>query len=126
MIENKEQVNLRPGFMVLVYPVILFDTAIESGTRENLIGAAAQPALIDHFSNEKHVTAATPPSFLVHAADDDVVPVKNSLVFFNALLVAHVKASMHIFQSGGHGFGFNDPNTKWFDWCRNWLKENGF
>jgi acetyl esterase/lipase len=128
VIDNKEQINLRPDFMVLVYAVILFDTAIASGTRENLIGAAAQPALIDHFSNEKHVTANTPPAFLVHAADDDVVPVKNSLVFYNALLNANVKASMHIFQSGGHGFGLDNPNNKdkWFDSCRNWLQENGF
>ncbi|WP_211345678.1 alpha/beta hydrolase [Paraflavitalea soli] len=128
VIDNKEQIDLRPDFMVLVYSVILFDTAIESGTRENLIGAAAQPALLNQFSNEKHVTANTPPAFLVHAADDDVVPVKNSLVFYNALLAANVKASMHIFQSGGHGFGLDNPNNKdkWFDSCRNWLRENGF
>jgi acetyl esterase/lipase len=126
VIENKEKINLRPDFMVLVYPVILFDTAIASGTRENLIGEHAPDSLQRLFSNEKHVTAATPPTFLVHAADDDVVPVKNSLVFFNTLQEAHVKSSMHIFQSGGHGFRIDDPQYKWFDWCRNWLKENGF
>ncbi|ASZ13490.1 prolyl oligopeptidase family serine peptidase [Chitinophaga pendula] len=70
----------------------------------------------------------TPPTFLVHAADDDVIPVKNSLIFFNSLLVANVKAEMLIVQSGGHGFGINDLNSgnNWFKLFRKWMAENGF
>jgi acetyl esterase/lipase len=128
LIENKEKMSLRPDFMLLIYPVIVFDLSIASGTRETLIGKDAPAVTLNFFSNDKHVTGNTPPTFLVHAADDDVVPVKNSLLFYNALLSAKVPAEMHIFQAGGHGFGLDNPKSKnkWFDWCRNWLDENGF
>ena len=128
VIENKANISLRPDFLILIYPVTLFDTLIASGVRERLIGTMPSAALLDQYSNEKHVTPNTPPTFLVHAADDEDVPVKNSLAFFSALTNAHVKAEMHIYQTGGHGFGLDNPSRKekWFSWCRNWLKENGF
>lgn len=128
VIDNKEGIDLRPDFMVLVYPVIIFDPMIPSGPRERLIGKMASKKLLNLYSNEKHVTADTPPTFLVHAVDDDVVPVKNSLLFFDALVKANVKAGMHIFQAGAHGFGIENPTNKdnWFEMCMNWMGENGF
>lgn len=128
VIDNKENISLRPDFMVLVYPVILFDPKIPSGVRERLIGMTPSKELLDRFSNEKHVSPDTPPTFLVHTADDDTVPVKNSLNFFDALLKAKVKASMHIFQAGEHGFGLDNPGNKdkWIDMCQHWMEENGF
>lgn len=127
VIENKEKTNLRPDFMVLLYPVIIFDPNIPR-TRENLIGKTPSKELLALYSTDQSVTKATPPTFLVHAADDDVIPVKNSLAFFNALLSANVKSEMHILQSGGHGFGLSDLNSKekWFELCKSWLAENGF
>ncbi|MGN7720725.1 alpha/beta hydrolase [Chitinophaga sp. 22620] len=128
VIENIDKLSLRPDFMLLVYPVIIFDPAIPSGVRERLVGVTPSRELLDLYSNEKHVMASTPPTFLVHAADDDVVPVKNSIAFFEALQRANVKTSMHIFQAGGHGFGLDNPGNKdkWFNWCASWLEENGF
>lgn len=127
VIENKEQINLRPDFMILLYPVIIYDPNI-SRTRENLIGKKPSQELLNFYSAEKHVSTHTPPTFLVHAEDDDVIPVKNSLLFFNALLQSNVKAEMHILQSGGHGFGLTDLNSKnnWFNLCKSWLIENDF
>lgn len=128
VIDDKEGVSVRPDFMVLLYPVISFGPMAHVGSRENLIGKTPSQELIDLYSNEKQVTANTPPTFLVHAGDDDVVPVENTLMFYDALLKAKVKAEMHIFQAGGHGFGLNNPKTKdkWIDWCKNWMEENGF
>jgi acetyl esterase/lipase len=128
VIDDKEGVSVRPDFMVLLYPVISFGPMAHVGSRENLIGKTPSQDLIDLYSNEKQVTANTPPTFLVHAGDDDVVPVENTLMFYDALLKAKVKAEMHIFQAGGHGFGLNNPKTKdkWIDWCKNWMEENGF
>lgn len=128
VIDNKENISLRPDFMILVYPVILFDPEIPSGVRERLIGMTPSKELLDRFSNEKHVSPDTPPTFLVHTADDDTVPVKNSLDFFDALLKAKVKAGMHIFQAGEHGFGLDNPKNKdkWIDMGQHWLEENGF
>lgn len=127
VIENKENISLRPDFMILLYPVIIYDTAIPR-TRENLIGKMPSAKALNLYATEKHVTANTPPTFLIHAADDDVIPVKNSLLFFNALLKAKVNAEMHIVQNGSHGFGLYDAENKdsWFTWCLNWMKKNGF
>ncbi len=127
VIPNEEKINLRPDFMALLYPVIIYDPAIPR-TRENLIGKQPSPELLNLYSTDKHVTAATPPTFMVHAADDDVIPVKNTLSFFDALLKVNVKAEMHILQSGGHGFALADANSKdnWFRMFKSWLAENGF
>ena len=84
--------------------------------------------MLDLYSNEKQITNDTPPTFLVHATDDDVVPVQNSIMFYNELLEHKVKAEIHIFEAGGHGFGLNNPKSKdkWFDWASNWLVKSGF
>jgi len=128
LVEDKEGISVRPDFMVLLYPVISFGPMAHVGSRESLVGKNPSPGLIDLYSNEKQVTANTPPTFLVHAEDDDVVPVENTLMFYNALLKEKVKAEMHIFEAGGHGFGLNNPKTKgkWMGWCKNWMEENGF
>lgn len=127
VIDNKEKISLRPDFMALLYPVIIYDPAIPR-TRENLIGKKPSAELLNLYSTDKHVTTTTPPAFLVHAADDDVIPVNNTLSFFNALRYNNVKAEMHILQSGGHGFALTDSNSKdnWFRMFKSWLTENGF
>ncbi len=128
LIDNKENISVRPDFMMLIYPVITFGTFAHVGSRENLIGKNPPPEQLTFFSSEKQVSANTPPTFLVHAQDDDAVPVQNSLLFYDALLNVKVKTEMHLFQEGGHGFGLNNPKSKgkWFDWAKNWLYENGF
>jgi len=128
VIDDKDNISVRPDFMVLLYPVISMGPMAHAFSRENLLGKTPSAEKLELYSNEKQVTANTPPTFLVQAADDNVVPVQNSLLFFDALLNAKVKAEMHIFQAGGHGFGLNNPKSKdkWFNWCKNWLDENGF
>ena len=127
LVEDKDNISVRPDFMMLIYPVISFGPWAHVGSRENLIGKTPSQELLDLYSNEKQVTSNTPITFIVHAEDDDVVPVQNALMFYDALVKAKVKAEMHIFQSGGHGFGLNNPRSKekWFDWCTTWLDWNG-
>jgi acetyl esterase/lipase len=128
VIDNKSNVSLRPDFAMLIYPVITFGPFAHAFSRENLIGKNPSQELLDLYSNEKQVTANTPPTLLIHAEDDDVVPVQNSLLFYDALVKNKVKAEMHIFQEGGHGFGLNNPKSTdhWFDWATAWLRGNGF
>jgi acetyl esterase/lipase len=128
VIVDKDNISVRPDFVMLLYPVISFGPMAHVGSRENLIGKTPTTDLVNLYSNEKQITSNTPPTFLVHAEDDDVVPVQNSLMFYDALLNAKVKAEMHLFQSGGHGFGLNNSKSKnkWMDWAKNWLEENGF
>ena len=78
---------------------------------------------LDLFSNEKQVTAKTPPAFLIHAGDDDAVLVENSLRFYDALKAHGVLAGMHIFSKGKHGFPLEPAKSAWFDYCVEWMKE---
>lgn len=128
VIPNKTQANLRPDFMILIYPVISFTAHAHAGSRKALIGEAADSQLVRRYSNELQVTAATPPTFLVHAQDDKVVPVQNSLLFYNALVNAGVKAEMHLYQNGGHGFDLHNKTTSddWFERCLHWMQANGW
>ncbi|MBS7566110.1 alpha/beta hydrolase [Mucilaginibacter sp. Bleaf8] len=127
-IANKAHISLRPDFMVLLYPVITMDSLTHRGSRENLIGKTPTRELIDLYSNEKQVNVNTPPAFLVHAQDDKAVPVQNSLMFYTALTQAGVKAELHLYPAGGHGFGLNNKTTpdQWFDRCLNWMTANGW
>lgn len=128
LIDNKDNVSVRPDFMALIYPVITFGEYTHQGSKSNLIGKDASQQQVDLYSNEKQVTADTPPTFMVHAQDDDVVPIQNALMFYDALVKNKVKAEMHIYQSGGHGFGLNNPREKqdWFASLTEWMKVNGW
>lgn len=124
-IENAHNINLRPDFSILIYPVISFQNNIgHIGSRDQLIGKNPPQNLIDSFSNEMQVTAQTPPSFLVHATDDDAVPVMNSISFYETLLKYKIPAEMHIYKAGGHGFGMHNPtsNDEWMIQCKNWME----
>jgi acetyl esterase/lipase len=126
---NPRSISVRPDFMVLLYPVISFNDSIgHMGSKNNLIGKNASPAMVHNFSNEEQVTPQTPPTFLVHAVDDNVVPVANSIKFLEALQRNKVPVEMHLYQSGGHGFGMHNKTTKeeWMVSLKNWFFTNGF
>jgi acetyl esterase/lipase len=120
------QQSSRPDFAVLIYPVISMDKKItHMGSHNNLIGENADEALTNLYSNELQVTKQTPPTFLLHATDDKAVPVENSLRFYEALKNNGVPAEMHIFPSGGHGFGLaigKGPLETWTDLLVAWMK----
>jgi len=129
VIDNPRHTSLRPDFAVLIYPVISFkDSITHHGSKDNLIGKNPDATLVHRFSNEEQVTPQTPPSFLVHAADDDVVPVANSIAFVEALVKNKVPAELHLYQNGGHGYGLHNKTTKdeWIDRLKNWLAKNNF
>ena len=128
-IDNKDNISLRPDFMVLLYPVISFADSIgHRGSRDCLLGKQPSPALVQKYSNELQVTAQTPPAFLMHAEDDKTVQVVNTLYFYEALLKNHVPAELHVYPKGGHGFGMLNPTTKdeWTSRLENWLDANGW
>ena len=99
--------SARPDFQLLVYPVIdMAGPDTHAGSRERLLGGNPTPALQQHYSMQTRVrTTGTPPTFLVHAGDDTVVPVDNALLMYRSLLRAGVPAELHLFPHGGHGFG---------------------
>jgi acetyl esterase/lipase len=125
-----ERASSRPDFAVLIYPVITMeDPYTHKGSRQNLLGDNPSRELIELLSNEKQVTAKTPPCFLVHTTDDAVVPVENSLHFAEACHKAGVPVELHVFEHGPHGFGLGgqDPVlSTWPDLCAKWMKANHF
>jgi len=115
-----DRVSCRPDFVALVYPVITMGDKGHAGSRKNLMGADAGPDLINQFSNEKHVTRETPPTYLAHAKDDKAVPIENSQMFYDALIQNHVPAKFVALESGGHGLnGYKGP--MWDQWQTEFL-----
>ncbi|MEP6805098.1 MAG: alpha/beta hydrolase [Flavobacterium sp.] len=127
--ETTSKISARPDFALLIYPVISMQNDItHKGSQESLLGKNASQDLIDSFSNEKRITAQTPPTFLVHATDDTVVLPENSINYYLALKKNAVKAELHIYEKGGHGFGLGVQDTSkfWTRDCEEWLKANGY
>lgn len=124
-----QRVSCRPDFMILCYPVILFDSPYtHRGSQENLLGKNADPKLVASLSNEKQVTSNTPPTFLFHTDEDKAVPVENSIQFYMALHQAKVPAELHVFLLGQHGLGLalKTPGTSmWSKCCEAWLRNRG-
>lgn len=105
----------KPDFSILIYPVITFDFNIfSSRTRPSLIGDEEKWAgneqklseLADYFSMEKRVGPETPQTFISHCTDDKTL-VENSLLYYKSLVTHKVPVEMHIWKSGGHGWGFS-------------------
>lgn len=125
-----ERESSRPDFLVLAYPVItMLDPYVHQGSRNYLLGEAPGQALMEDMSNELHVTADTPATFLFATTDDATVPVMNSVMFYAALVKAGVPAEMHIFQHGAHGAGLAAANPQlsvWPDLLIKWMRERGY
>jgi acetyl esterase/lipase len=103
-----DKTSWRPDFLVLVYPAYLVD---DSGK----------------LRSEVTVSKQTPPTFLAHAYDDPVTP-KSSVEFFLALKNAGVPAELHVYDTGGHGYGLrktDQPVTTWNERCAEWLTSRG-
>jgi len=117
----------RPDFQILFYPVVTSDPSYSHhGSIENLCGANASQDILELYSNEKQVTPNTPPAFIMHSSDDNAVPVANSVNYYLALVNNKVSASLHIWPTGGHGWGYRDSlpwKREWTGELEKWLRE---
>ena len=124
-IDNSNGTSLRPDFQILIYPVIsMQDSLTHGGSRDNLLGKNPSRQDAELFSNELRVGATTPPTYLTHAADDKLVDVDNSIVYFEKLRHLKVPVEMHIYPKGDHGFIFRHPG--WMDPLFAWMKQNSW
>ena len=117
-------VNLRPAFVVPVYPVVTMDPPyVHRRSRRGLLGdnRVADRSMRDSLSLEKHIPDNCPPVFLVNCVDDPIVPYQNSILLDWALAQKGVPHRYIQYQSGGHGFGASDE--KGSPECREWRKE---
>ena len=125
-IPNSENTSLRPDFLILIYPVIsLKDGMMHGGSRNNLLGKSPSEEQIALFSNELHVTAQTPQTWLTHTGDDTVVPVENSIRFYQELIRNKVPAEMHLYPKGNHGFILYMNPDEWMLPLFDWMKTSG-
>jgi acetyl esterase/lipase len=124
-----DRVSARPDFLLLIYPVILMSgAASHAGSREALLGSKPAPELVRMMSPDLQVSPSTPPTFLVHTQADSIVPVDNSMAFFQALTRAGVPAELHVFDQGEHGQGMNyapGPAAGWPKRAQEWLLSRG-
>lgn len=125
-VDNPDHISLRPDFLIVVYPVISMDAKItHMDSRKALLGPEPSEDQVRLFSNELQVTKDTPPTLILHAADDRLVDVDNSIVFFEALRRAGVPVEARFFQKGQHGF-FLMPRDQWQTPILEWLTANGW
>lgn len=127
--DGLDQTSFLPNFMILVSPVITMGGYGHTGSRNSLLGENPSRALIEKYSVELHVKLTTPPAFIVHAFDDKSVSVRNSLMFYQALVDKNISASIHVFPQGAHAIAMrNNPGStaEWTTLCEMWLVEMGF
>jgi acetyl esterase/lipase len=125
-----DQASSRPDFTILLYPVITMrDPDAHAGSRNNLLGESPSEERLHEMSANERVTAETPPAFLVHTHEDQVVPASNAVLYYSALLRAGVPAELHIFERGPHGLGLarrTEQMHAWPELCLTWLRIRGF
>lgn len=124
-VDNASNTSLRPDFQILVYPVIsMLDSLTHGGSHDALLGKNPSQTDVELFSNELQVRANTPPTYLTHAADDKLVDVDNSILYFETLRRQKVPVEMHIYPKGDHGFIFRHPG--WMEPLFAWMKLNNW
>jgi acetyl esterase/lipase len=106
VVDGADRLSARPHHAGLIYPVASFQPGVgHDDSRDNLLGPGASAAAIAAHSPAEHVGADTPPCFIVHAMDDETVPVGASLAMMDGCRRARIPVETHLFESGGHGFG---------------------
>ena len=125
-VDNPDHINLRPDLLIAVYPVISMDARLtHGGSRDALLGPNPSDDQVRLFSNELQVTGQTPPTLILHATDDQLVDVDNSVTFYEALRHVGVPVEMRLFEKGQHGF-FLMPRDRWQSAIMEWLTTKGW
>jgi acetyl esterase/lipase len=124
-----DELSARPDFSVLMYPVIATTGKYaHAGSARQLQAAGVSETDLPRYAPNLNVGPWTPPTMLVHAADDVGVPMENSLLMYDALRAARIRSELHIFESGGHGFGLRSVEGKsvaaWPTLVQNWAMSN--
>lgn len=118
--------EVRPAFQILLYPVISMKEGLtHAGSRKSLLGEKPSRRLVKEYSNELHVSAQTPPAFIVVSDDDKTVSPLNSVYYYETLHTNKVPAELHVYPKGGHGWALNNNFAYKKDWSealKKWLQ----
>ncbi|KMQ65833.1 hypothetical protein ACM46_05790 [Chryseobacterium angstadtii] len=129
-VDETDSLSARPDFTGLIYPVIsMLPPNNNTHSRKSIIGNKPALSVETAFSVEKQVTSDMPFTFLAQAQDDPISSVNNSILLYSALRKVNVPAEMHLFQTGGHGWGMGkkeSPTASWPELFKAWAENNGF
>jgi len=126
-LDATDQQSARPDFAALIFPVISLKPPLDTTRSKREL--STQKDAVEAYSAELHVQRDTPPVFFAHAADDPIAHVGHSLTMFSALKAASVPAELHVFETGGHGWGLGMPGTLVGQWPRlfaTWARSHGY
>jgi acetyl esterase/lipase len=128
--DSIDEVSARPDFVGLIYPVLtMMPPFDQTHARREILGMRPTSAENEDYSVERHVGERAPPMFLAQAADDPISPLDNSLMMFAALRAARAPGELHVFQTGGHGWGMGRPESEvhvWPELFAAWARSNNF
>ncbi|HWW12022.1 MAG TPA: prolyl oligopeptidase family serine peptidase, partial [Brevundimonas sp.] len=130
-VDDVDAVSMRPDLSILLYPVATMAAPFaHAGSRREMLGETPSAEAITRYSLERMDWGGRPPVFLLHAMDDEAVPVENSLQLLAALKAAGVKTEAHLFEEGGHGFGIRliegKPAAVWPELVLRWAARRGW
>jgi acetyl esterase/lipase len=130
-VDAADALSHRPDLSILLYPVTtMANPLVHAGSRLELLGSSPTPETIERYSLERMDWTGRPPTFLLHALDDEAVPAGNSLQLLAALRAAAVSCEAHLFQEGGHGFGIRliagKPAAAWPELALAWAARHGW
>ena len=115
-----------PNFQILFYPVISMQQGItHQGSHDCLLGRNATEEQNQLYSNASQVTPQTPQAIMLLSDDDTAVPSQNSIEYYMAMRKAGVKSTLHVYPSGGHGWGFRSTfrfHTSMLNDLSDWLE----
>ena len=118
--------DAKPDFQILLYPVITMDPSYTHlGSLKNFLGEDQNKELIEEYSNELHINNQTPRAFIALSNDDRTVPPKNGFNYYLQCNLNGVSASLHIYPTGGHGFGFRSSfsfHLEFLQELKTWLQ----
>ena len=101
--------DAKPDFQILFYPVItMMPDITHKGSHDNFLGKDAKKKDEKEYSNDVQVSRTTPRAFIILADDDQVVLPANGVNYYTELYRHDVPASLHVYPSGGHGFGIRE------------------
>lgn len=120
-----DRVSIRPDFGILFYPVVSMNKGLtHKNSHDHLLGENASEQLENRYSNELHISAQTPPTYIALSSDDQKVDPQNSILFYNGMHAKKRSVVLHVYPSGGHGWGYKPTfpyHRQMLDDLRNWL-----